>query len=88
MTGHGQQIMEKDRFDPPPPSFKLNESLLAFFQVLVLEPSKVLQPAIVSVSEKDESRTVQLKHVTPLKVHRASACVEENLPYTQKMQNQ
>uniref|UniRef100_A0A3Q3X845 Protein kinase domain-containing protein n=1 Tax=Mola mola TaxID=94237 RepID=A0A3Q3X845_MOLML len=35
--------------------------------VLVLEPSKVLQPAIVSVSEKDESCTVQLKHVTPLK---------------------
>ncbi|XP_042279025.1 mitogen-activated protein kinase kinase kinase 5 [Thunnus maccoyii] len=35
--------------------------------VLVLEPSKVLQPAIVCVSEEDESRTVQLKHVTPLK---------------------
>uniref|UniRef100_A0AAQ5ZJB2 mitogen-activated protein kinase kinase kinase n=1 Tax=Amphiprion ocellaris TaxID=80972 RepID=A0AAQ5ZJB2_AMPOC len=35
--------------------------------VLVLEPSKVLQPAIVCVSEEDESRTVQLKHVTTLK---------------------
>ncbi|XP_022619973.1 mitogen-activated protein kinase kinase kinase 5-like [Seriola dumerili] len=35
--------------------------------VLILEPSKVLQPAIVCVSEEDESRTVQLKHVTPLK---------------------
>ncbi|KAM9852411.1 mitogen-activated protein kinase kinase kinase 5 [Aulostomus maculatus] len=35
--------------------------------VLILEPSKVLQPAIVSVSEEDESRTVQLKHITPLK---------------------
>ncbi|XP_030605568.1 mitogen-activated protein kinase kinase kinase 5 [Archocentrus centrarchus] len=34
---------------------------------LILEPSKVFQPAIVSVSEEDESRTVQLKHVTPLK---------------------
>ncbi|XP_054476974.1 mitogen-activated protein kinase kinase kinase 5 [Anoplopoma fimbria] len=34
--------------------------------VLILEPSKVLQPAIVCVSEEDESRTVQLKHVTPL----------------------
>lgn len=37
-------------------------------QVLILEPSKVFQPSIVSVSEEDESRTVQLKHVTPLKV--------------------
>uniref|UniRef100_A0A4W6C1K0 mitogen-activated protein kinase kinase kinase n=1 Tax=Lates calcarifer TaxID=8187 RepID=A0A4W6C1K0_LATCA len=36
--------------------------------VLILEPSKVFQPAIVCVSEEDESRTVQLKHVTPLKV--------------------
>ncbi|KAM7421278.1 hypothetical protein PAMA_015431 [Pampus argenteus] len=35
--------------------------------VLILEPSKVLQPAIVCVSEVDESRTVQLKHITPLK---------------------
>uniref|UniRef100_A0A3B3VKR0 mitogen-activated protein kinase kinase kinase n=1 Tax=Poecilia latipinna TaxID=48699 RepID=A0A3B3VKR0_9TELE len=35
--------------------------------VLILEPSKVYQPSIVSVSEEDESRTVQLKHVTPLK---------------------
>ncbi|XP_017279278.1 mitogen-activated protein kinase kinase kinase 5 [Kryptolebias marmoratus] len=35
--------------------------------VLILEPSKVLQPAIVSVSEEDASHTVQLKHVTPLK---------------------
>ncbi|KAM9353855.1 mitogen-activated protein kinase kinase kinase 5 [Symphorus nematophorus] len=35
--------------------------------VLILEPSKVLQPSIVCVSEEDESRTVQLKHVTPLK---------------------
>nr|XP_020489151.1 mitogen-activated protein kinase kinase kinase 5-like [Labrus bergylta] len=35
--------------------------------VLILEPSKVLQPAIVCVSEEDESRTVQLKHITPLK---------------------
>lgn len=43
-------------------------SWIAAFQVLILEPSKVLQPAIVCVSEEDESRTVQLKHVTPLKV--------------------
>ncbi|XP_071326030.1 mitogen-activated protein kinase kinase kinase 5 [Trachinotus anak] len=35
--------------------------------VLILEPSKLFQPAIVCVSEEDESRTVQLKHVTPLK---------------------
>uniref|UniRef100_A0A8D3DAF8 mitogen-activated protein kinase kinase kinase n=1 Tax=Scophthalmus maximus TaxID=52904 RepID=A0A8D3DAF8_SCOMX len=42
-------------------------------KVLVLEPSKVLQPAIVCVSEEDESRTVQLKHVTPLKVCRPNA---------------
>uniref|UniRef100_A0A8C6K600 mitogen-activated protein kinase kinase kinase n=1 Tax=Nothobranchius furzeri TaxID=105023 RepID=A0A8C6K600_NOTFU len=36
--------------------------------VLILEPSKVLQPAFVSVSEEDESCTVRLKHVTPLNV--------------------
>ncbi|KAM4600477.1 mitogen-activated protein kinase kinase kinase 5 isoform 2-T2 [Polymixia lowei] len=35
--------------------------------VLILEPSKLFQPSIVCVSEEDESRTVQLKHVTPLK---------------------
>ncbi|KAG7255185.1 hypothetical protein CRUP_035175, partial [Coryphaenoides rupestris] len=36
--------------------------------VLILEPSKLLQPAVVSVSEEDESRTIQLQHVTPLEV--------------------
>ncbi|MED6254095.1 hypothetical protein ATANTOWER_015557 [Ataeniobius toweri] len=35
--------------------------------VLILEPSKVFQPSIVSINEEDESRTVQLQHVTPLK---------------------
>ncbi|XP_042345774.1 mitogen-activated protein kinase kinase kinase 5 isoform X2 [Plectropomus leopardus] len=35
--------------------------------VLILEPSKVFQPAIVCVSEEDESHTLQLKHVTSLK---------------------
>ncbi|XP_074540112.1 mitogen-activated protein kinase kinase kinase 5 [Halichoeres trimaculatus] len=35
--------------------------------VLILEPSKVLQPAIVCVSEEDDSCTVQLKHIYPLK---------------------
>ncbi|KAA8591771.1 hypothetical protein FQN60_017145, partial [Etheostoma spectabile] len=35
--------------------------------VLIVEPSKVLQPAIVCVSEEDESCTVQLEHVAPLK---------------------
>ncbi|XP_062395311.1 mitogen-activated protein kinase kinase kinase 5 [Sardina pilchardus] len=34
--------------------------------VLILEPSKVFQPTIVSVSEEDASRTVQLQHVTPM----------------------
>ncbi|XP_063055193.1 mitogen-activated protein kinase kinase kinase 5 [Engraulis encrasicolus] len=34
--------------------------------VLILEPSKVFQPTIVSVSEEDSSRTVQIHHVTPL----------------------
>ncbi|XP_048116800.1 mitogen-activated protein kinase kinase kinase 5 isoform X3 [Alosa alosa] len=34
--------------------------------VLILEPSKVFQPTIVSVSEEDDSRTVQLQHVTPM----------------------
>uniref|UniRef100_A0A4W5MG93 mitogen-activated protein kinase kinase kinase n=1 Tax=Hucho hucho TaxID=62062 RepID=A0A4W5MG93_9TELE len=36
--------------------------------VLILEPTKVLQPTIVCVSEEDDSCTVQLKHITPLKV--------------------
>ncbi|KAK2844874.1 hypothetical protein Q5P01_011533 [Channa striata] len=35
--------------------------------VLILEPSKDLQPAIVCVSEEDENQTVQLKHITHLK---------------------
>ncbi|XP_062322451.1 mitogen-activated protein kinase kinase kinase 5 isoform X2 [Osmerus eperlanus] len=35
--------------------------------VLVMEPSKLLQPSIVCVSEEDDSCTVQLKHVTPPK---------------------
>uniref|UniRef100_A0A4W6C1E9 mitogen-activated protein kinase kinase kinase n=1 Tax=Lates calcarifer TaxID=8187 RepID=A0A4W6C1E9_LATCA len=46
--------------------------------VLILEPSKVFQPAIVCVSEEDESRTVQLKHVTPLKVRIASKIDERS----------
>lgn len=41
---------------------------LSPFQVLVLEPSKVLQPAILCVSEEDQNRTVQLKHITTQKV--------------------
>uniref|UniRef100_A0AAY4D950 mitogen-activated protein kinase kinase kinase n=1 Tax=Denticeps clupeoides TaxID=299321 RepID=A0AAY4D950_9TELE len=40
--------------------------ILPLFQVLILEPSKVFQPAIVSVKEENESCTVQLRHVTPL----------------------
>uniref|UniRef100_A0A669D0N0 mitogen-activated protein kinase kinase kinase n=1 Tax=Oreochromis niloticus TaxID=8128 RepID=A0A669D0N0_ORENI len=40
--------------------------------VLILEPSKVFQPAIVSVNEEDQSRTVQLKHATRLKVCKLS----------------
>ncbi|CAB1333550.1 unnamed protein product [Coregonus sp. 'balchen'] len=35
--------------------------------VLILEPTKVLQPTIVCVSEEDDSCTVQLHHITPLK---------------------
>ncbi|XP_072535872.1 mitogen-activated protein kinase kinase kinase 5 isoform X2 [Salminus brasiliensis] len=35
--------------------------------VLILEPTKVFQPSIVSVNEEDQSRTVQLRHVAPLK---------------------
>ncbi|XP_026857431.2 LOW QUALITY PROTEIN: mitogen-activated protein kinase kinase kinase 5 [Electrophorus electricus] len=35
--------------------------------VLILEPTKAFQPSVVSVSEEDESRTVQLRHVAPLK---------------------
>ncbi|XP_055066774.2 mitogen-activated protein kinase kinase kinase 5 [Misgurnus anguillicaudatus] len=34
--------------------------------VLILEPTKVFQPSIISVSEEDNSRTVQLRHVRPL----------------------
>lgn len=37
-------------------------------QVLILEPSKIFQPSILSVCEEDNSRTVQLRHVTPLQV--------------------
>ncbi|XP_052000607.1 mitogen-activated protein kinase kinase kinase 5-like [Xyrauchen texanus] len=33
--------------------------------VLILEPSKVFQPSIISVSEEDDSHTVQLRHITP-----------------------
>uniref|UniRef100_A0A8C7XL75 mitogen-activated protein kinase kinase kinase n=1 Tax=Oryzias sinensis TaxID=183150 RepID=A0A8C7XL75_9TELE len=40
------------------------------FQVLILEPSKLFQTAIVSVSKEDESRTVHLKHVTSVKASR------------------
>uniref|UniRef100_A0A4W5Q0J4 mitogen-activated protein kinase kinase kinase n=1 Tax=Hucho hucho TaxID=62062 RepID=A0A4W5Q0J4_9TELE len=36
--------------------------------VLILELTKVLQPTIVCVSEEDDSCTVQLNHVTPLKL--------------------
>uniref|UniRef100_A0A674DR87 mitogen-activated protein kinase kinase kinase n=1 Tax=Salmo trutta TaxID=8032 RepID=A0A674DR87_SALTR len=35
--------------------------------VLILEPTKVLQPTIVCVSEEDDSCTVRLNHITPLK---------------------
>uniref|UniRef100_A0AAR2KNS5 Protein kinase domain-containing protein n=1 Tax=Pygocentrus nattereri TaxID=42514 RepID=A0AAR2KNS5_PYGNA len=35
--------------------------------VLILEPTKVFQPSVVKVNGEDESRTVQLRHVTPLK---------------------
>ncbi|KAI4897447.1 hypothetical protein NFI96_022307 [Prochilodus magdalenae] len=34
--------------------------------VLILEPTKLFQPSVVSVNEEDESRTVQLRHVTPI----------------------
>lgn len=47
------------------------------FQVLVLEPSKVLQPAILCVSEEDENRTVQLKHITTQKVRRPPAALTD-----------
>lgn len=57
---------------------------VAAFQVLVLEPSKLLQPAIVCVSEEDESRTVQLKHVTTVKVCRPSNPIPPHThPHTQ-----
>lgn len=49
---------------------RLEFSFDSLFQVLILEPGKVLQPAVVCVSEEDEHRTVQLEHVTPLKVCR------------------
>lgn len=50
---------------------------LSPFQVLVLEPSKVLQPAILCVSEEDENRTVQLKHITTQKVRRPPATLTD-----------
>uniref|UniRef100_A0A8B9JW54 mitogen-activated protein kinase kinase kinase n=1 Tax=Astyanax mexicanus TaxID=7994 RepID=A0A8B9JW54_ASTMX len=42
-------------------------NILVWTLVLILEPTKVFQPTIVSVNEEDQSRTVQLKHVNPLK---------------------
>ncbi|XP_060778179.1 mitogen-activated protein kinase kinase kinase 5 [Neoarius graeffei] len=33
--------------------------------VLILEPTKIFQPSILSVCEEDKSRTVQLSHVPP-----------------------
>uniref|UniRef100_A0A6Q2XZI8 mitogen-activated protein kinase kinase kinase n=1 Tax=Esox lucius TaxID=8010 RepID=A0A6Q2XZI8_ESOLU len=33
--------------------------------ILILEPTKVFQPAVVCVSEEDDSRTVQLNHIAP-----------------------
>ncbi|XP_019896942.1 mitogen-activated protein kinase kinase kinase 5 isoform X2 [Esox lucius] len=35
--------------------------------ILILEPTKVFQPAVVCVSEEDDSRTVQLNHIAPVK---------------------
>ncbi|KAL0984746.1 hypothetical protein UPYG_G00146320 [Umbra pygmaea] len=35
--------------------------------ILILEPTKVFQPTVVCVSEEDDSRTVQLNYITPLK---------------------
>ncbi|KAJ8405064.1 hypothetical protein AAFF_G00329850 [Aldrovandia affinis] len=35
--------------------------------VLILEPTKVFQPTLVSVNEEDDSQTVQLKHVATRK---------------------
>lgn len=49
---------------------KTRIQFFSLFQVLILEPSKFLQPAMVCVSEEIENRTVELKHVTPLKVCR------------------
>ncbi|KAF7708726.1 mitogen-activated protein kinase kinase kinase 5 [Silurus meridionalis] len=33
--------------------------------VLILEPSKIFQPSILSVNEEDKNRTVHLRHLTP-----------------------
>lgn len=52
--------------------FKIDSTGTGVFQVLILEPSKLFQPAIVSVNEEDQSRTVQLKHATRLKVCKLS----------------
>uniref|UniRef100_A0AAY5JXD1 mitogen-activated protein kinase kinase kinase n=1 Tax=Esox lucius TaxID=8010 RepID=A0AAY5JXD1_ESOLU len=41
--------------------------------ILILEPTKVFQPAVVCVSEEDDSRTVQLNHIAPVK-----CCVAPN----------
>ncbi|XP_066538799.1 mitogen-activated protein kinase kinase kinase 5 [Hoplias malabaricus] len=35
--------------------------------VLILEPTKVFQPSVVSVNEDDENCTVHLRYITPLK---------------------
>uniref|UniRef100_A0A4W4END5 mitogen-activated protein kinase kinase kinase n=1 Tax=Electrophorus electricus TaxID=8005 RepID=A0A4W4END5_ELEEL len=49
------------------PPWDSHEQLECWPEVLILEPTKAFQPSVVSVSEEDESRTVQLRHVAPLK---------------------
>uniref|UniRef100_A0A674DRI2 mitogen-activated protein kinase kinase kinase n=1 Tax=Salmo trutta TaxID=8032 RepID=A0A674DRI2_SALTR len=55
--------------------------------VLILEPTKVLQPTIVCVSEEDDSCTVRLNHITPLKVQTIVSKFDERSCFLYVLEN-
>uniref|UniRef100_A0A8C7PDP0 mitogen-activated protein kinase kinase kinase n=1 Tax=Oncorhynchus mykiss TaxID=8022 RepID=A0A8C7PDP0_ONCMY len=55
--------------------------------VLILEQTKVLQPTIVCVSEEDDSCTVRLTHITPLKVQTIVSKFDERSCFLYVLEN-
>uniref|UniRef100_A0A8C7GIF2 mitogen-activated protein kinase kinase kinase n=1 Tax=Oncorhynchus kisutch TaxID=8019 RepID=A0A8C7GIF2_ONCKI len=55
--------------------------------VLILEQTKVLQPTIVCVSEEDDSCTVRLNHITPLKVQTIVSKFDERSCFLYVLEN-